>query len=179
MFAAISADMWERDQGCVRAGGNLRRHTTTANSARDMNVIRILLGEARISFVGWAYGTLLGALYGAMFGAHLDRSVLDSSVHPDWDWREQFASQALAVRENVDLWAEWVGQRDRFFGLGDGAARVLESVEEAAAALASIGEGASLRTAFDGVVGTLSAARGRWQELGALIGELGKATGAG
>ncbi|MFG3364979.1 alpha/beta fold hydrolase [Streptomyces sp. NPDC090032] len=178
VFAAIAADMRERDQGCVRAGGSLRRHTTTANSARDMNVIRILLGEAEISFVGWAYGTLLGAVYGAMFGAHLDRSVLDSSVHPDWDWRQQFASQALAVRENVDLWAEWTGQRDRSFGLGDDAARVLASVEETAAALASIGEGASLRTAFDGVVGTLSAARGRWRELGELIGELGKATGS-
>lgn len=177
-FPAIAADMRERDQGCVRAGGTLRRHITTANNARDMNVIRVLLGEASISFVGWAYGTLLGAVYGSMFGAHLDRNVLDSSVHPDWDWRRQFATQALAVRENVDLWAEWTGRRDRFFGLGDDAGRVLETVEETAAALVSTGEGTALRTALDQVVGTLSAARGRWQELGSLIGELRKATAA-
>ena len=177
-FAAIAAGMRERDQGCVRAGGTLRRHITTANNARDMNVIRVLLGEEKISFVGWAYGTLLGAVYGAMFGAHLDRNVLDSSVHPDWDWRKQFATQALAVRENVDLWAQWAGERDQFFGLGDDAGRVLETVEKVAAALAAMSEGVSLRTALDQAVGTLGAARGRWQELGSLIGELGKAADA-
>ncbi|MFG2885286.1 alpha/beta fold hydrolase [Streptomyces sp. NPDC048297] len=178
-FAAITADMKERDQGCVRAGGTLRRHITTANNARDMNVIRVLLGEERISYVGWAYGTLLGAVYGAMFGAHLDRSVLDSSVHPDWDWRTQFASQALAVRENVDLWAQWAAERDGFFGLGDSAGRVLASVESVAESLAPLGENAALRTSFDGLVGTMGAARGKWRELGTLIGELREAAGAG
>ncbi|GGZ00971.1 alpha/beta fold hydrolase [Streptomyces nitrosporeus] len=178
-FAAITADMRERDQGCVRAGGTLRRHITTANSARDMNVIRILLGEEKISFVGWAYGTLLGAVYGAMFGAHLDRNVLDSSVHPDWDWRRQFASQALAVRENVDRWAEWAGQRDRVFGLGGDALGVLDTVERVAAALVPQDGNTSARTALDGILGTLSAPRGRWQELAVLIGELRDALDAG
>jgi pimeloyl-ACP methyl ester carboxylesterase len=178
-FAAITADMRERDQGCVRAGGELRRHITTRNNARDMDLIRRILGEERISFVGWAYGTLLGAVYGTMFGDRLDRSVLDSCVHPDWDWRRQFKSQADAVRENVDKWADWTAERNERFALGTTAAQVLESVEKTAAALAAMSGNAAARTSFDGAVGNLSPVRPKWAQLGDLVGELGAAADAG
>lgn len=179
-FEAITRDMRERDQGCMRAGGTLRRHVSTRNNARDLDLIRVLLGEDKINFVGWAYGTLLGAVYGTMFGRHLDRSVLDSCVHPDWDWRTQFKSQALAVRENVDAWAGWAAQRDGHFGLGRSAEGVLGFVERTAARLAETGpRDDALRTSFDIVVGALCAARPRWGELGYLVGELQQAAESG
>ncbi|MFF1451675.1 alpha/beta fold hydrolase [Streptomyces sp. NPDC058274] len=178
-FEAITADMQERDQGCVRAGGELRRHITTRNNARDMDLIRRVLGEEKISYVGWAYGTLLGAVYGTMFGDHLDRNVLDSSVHPDWDWRRQFMSQADAVRENVDKWAEWAAEHHERFELGATPARVLESVEKTAAALVAMSDNAAARTSFDGAVGNLSPVRPKWAELADLVRELGAAADAG
>ncbi|MDB1089562.1 alpha/beta fold hydrolase [Streptomyces sp. ACA25] len=173
-FAGLTADMRERERGCERAGGSLRRHISTRNSARDLDVIREVLGEERISYLGYAYGTLLGAVYGTLFPGRLDRSVLDSSVHPGWTWREQFMSQAVATRENVDKWAEWTGERDGHFGLGTSAAAVLATVETVAGA----GDHA-LHTRVDGMIGTLSASRPRWEDLALTVGRLRAALAEG
>ncbi|MEV8594602.1 alpha/beta fold hydrolase [Streptomyces sp. NPDC052012] len=179
VFDALAADMREREEGCRRAGGELRPHVSTRNNARDMDLIRAVLGAERLSFVGWAYGTLLGAVYATMFPGRLDRSVLDSSVHPDWDWRTQFRSQAEATRENVDAWAAWAGERPSAFGLGADAAGVIASVERTARALAALQGGRALRTSFDMIVGTLAADRARWDRLGELVRALLAAAGSG
>ncbi|MFE2599928.1 alpha/beta fold hydrolase [Streptomyces sp. NPDC059396] len=179
VFDALAADMREREEGCRRAGGELRPYISTRNNARDMDLIRAVLGEEKLSFVGWAYGTLLGAVYGTMFGERLDRSVLDSCVHPDWDWREQFMSQAEASRENVDAWAGWAGERPSAFGLGTGPGAVVATVEAAASALAALDGGRALRTSFDMLMGSLAADRSRWATLGDLVGELLRAARAG
>ncbi|SDM73756.1 alpha/beta hydrolase [Allokutzneria albata] len=57
-------------------------HTTTANTARDMDRIREALGEKKISFIGYSYGTHLGAVYATLFPQRGDRVVLDSSLVP-------------------------------------------------------------------------------------------------
>ncbi|MBB4908268.1 alpha/beta hydrolase [Actinophytocola algeriensis] len=57
-------------------------HTTTANTARDMDRLRAALGEQRISYLGHSYGTYLGAVYTTMFPGHSDRFVLDSNLGP-------------------------------------------------------------------------------------------------
>ncbi|MGW8672986.1 alpha/beta hydrolase [Streptomyces niveus] len=58
-------------------------HTTTANTARDMDRIRTALGEQKLSYLGMSYGTYLGASYAAMFPGRGDRIVLDSNLGPD------------------------------------------------------------------------------------------------
>ncbi|WP_235990232.1 alpha/beta fold hydrolase [Streptomyces ureilyticus] len=179
VFDALAADMREREEGCRRAGGELRPHVSTRNNARDMDLIRAVLGEERLSFVGWAYGTLLGAVYGTMFPGRLDRSVLDSSVHPGWDWQAQFRSQAEATRENVDAWAEWTGERPSAFALGTDAAGVIATVERTAAALFALDGGRALRTSFDMIIGTLAADRSRWDQLGELVRALLAAAASG
>ncbi|MFD4637340.1 alpha/beta hydrolase [Lentzea sp. NPDC058436] len=55
-------------------------HTTTANTARDMDRIRKALGEKKISYLGASYGTYLGAAYATMFPQRGDRIVLDSNL---------------------------------------------------------------------------------------------------
>ncbi|MFJ1748008.1 alpha/beta hydrolase [Streptomyces sp. NPDC088116] len=57
-------------------------HTTTANTARDMDRIRAALGEPEVSYLGASYGTYLGAVYTTMFPERSDRVVLDSSLGP-------------------------------------------------------------------------------------------------
>lgn len=53
---------------------------TTANTARDMDLIRDALGERTISYFGLSYGTALGTTYASMFPDRTDRFVLDSNV---------------------------------------------------------------------------------------------------
>ncbi|WP_101255210.1 alpha/beta fold hydrolase [Streptomyces barkulensis] len=178
-FGALAEDMRLRELACERAGGELRRHISTRNTARDMDVIRAVLGEERISFVGYAYGAYVGAVFGSMFPDRLDRSVLDSCVHPGWTWREQFLWQGDAVRRNVDRWAEWTGERDGHFGLGTGPEQVLAAVEEVVARLDEQCDTPRLRTLLDGAVGNRATDRSRWEELGLLVAGLREATAAG
>ena len=57
-------------------------HTTTANTARDMDRIRTALGEPKLSYLGASYGSYLGAAYTTMFPKRSDRVVLDSNMGP-------------------------------------------------------------------------------------------------
>lgn len=57
-------------------------HTTTANTARDMDRIRAALGEEKLSYLGHSYGTSLGAVYTTMFPKRSDRFALDSNLGP-------------------------------------------------------------------------------------------------
>jgi len=167
-FATITEDMRRSEEACDRAGGDRRAFFTTANSARDVDVIRAVLREQRLSFVGYAYGSFLGAVYGTMFGHRLDRHVFDSVRNPEWSWRQQFMAQAVAIRQNVDKWAAWVGERDRRFGLGTSGTEVVASVEAVAAKLAVTPVNGLDRTAFDGAMG-MASARPRWTELADLV----------
>ncbi|WP_141514566.1 alpha/beta fold hydrolase [Streptomyces zhaozhouensis] len=135
-FAEYTAYAQAREEACERAGGGIRPHINTANTARDMDVIRAALGEEKINYLGYSYGTYLGAVYGSLFPEGLNRSVLDSSIHPDWLWREQALQQSVGVRANVEAWAEWVGERDDTFGLGASQEEVLATTEALAAELA-------------------------------------------
>ncbi|SEP49478.1 alpha/beta hydrolase [Amycolatopsis saalfeldensis] len=57
-------------------------YVTTANTARDMDQIREALGEPKISYDGYSYGTYLGAVYTTLFPQRSDRIILDSSLGP-------------------------------------------------------------------------------------------------
>ncbi|WP_330275968.1 alpha/beta hydrolase [Lentzea sp. NBC_00516] len=89
-YAHTSADV-TREAGYARSiaqqcttspTGRMLPHTTTANTARDMERIRKALGEQKISFLGASYGTYLGAVYATMFPDRGDRVVLDSNLGP-------------------------------------------------------------------------------------------------
>ncbi|MGW4275070.1 alpha/beta hydrolase [Streptomyces seoulensis] len=68
---------------CARDGGELIRHLSTANEARDLDRLRAALGERRISAWGVSYGTYVGAVYSQLFPERTDRIVLDSNDNPD------------------------------------------------------------------------------------------------
>jgi pimeloyl-ACP methyl ester carboxylesterase len=89
-FPATAALMRKIAGECAGFAGDLLPFATTANTARDMDQIRQALGESKISYLGYSYGTYLGAVYAALFPDRTDRIILDSSVDPDWVWRQQF-----------------------------------------------------------------------------------------
>ncbi|SMD05081.1 alpha/beta fold hydrolase [Kibdelosporangium aridum] len=128
-FPVIAAAKLSQEQACQRAGGGLRPFISTANTARDMDVIRAALGEKKINYLGFSYGTYLGAVYGSLFPRNLNRSVLDSSMHPDWLYYEQSKQQAVAARQNFDAWAAWVAERDKTYHLGTSVAQVTATLD--------------------------------------------------
>jgi pimeloyl-ACP methyl ester carboxylesterase len=71
-------------QRCLSANRReVLEHASTANAARDMDVIRGALGEKRLNYLGFSYGTVLGATYASLFPRNYDRFVLDGPVDAD------------------------------------------------------------------------------------------------
>jgi pimeloyl-ACP methyl ester carboxylesterase len=70
---------------CARRVGRLLPHVGTPDAARDMDVVRALLGDDRLRFLGYSYGSYLGATYAELFPSRVGRMVLDGAVDPAMD----------------------------------------------------------------------------------------------
>ncbi|MFI6288256.1 alpha/beta hydrolase [Streptomyces sp. NPDC051018] len=105
-------------------GEDTLRQFTTRNTARDMDVIRAALGERKISFLGYSYGTYLGAVYAQLFPRRVDRFVLDSATDPAGAWHKSFKSWAPGAERAFTRWTEWTAARSDAYGLGDTPAEV-------------------------------------------------------
>lgn len=192
-FALYTAHARAKEDACRRAGGGMRPYINTANTARDMDVIRAVLAEEKINYLGYSYGTYLGAVYGSLFPERLNRSVLDSSIHPDWIWHEQTRRQSVGVRFNVEQWAAWVAERDNTYHLGTTQDAVLATTEALAAELADRSVPLDRerpenwpgywpeevdRTVLDKFLATATPTRPVWDVVAEVIGEL-RAAAAG
>ncbi|MFB7057526.1 alpha/beta fold hydrolase, partial [Streptomyces vinaceus] len=96
---------------CREKSGSVLPFITTRNTARDMDAIRAALGEKKISYVGYSYGTYLGAVYTQMFPQRSDRFVLDSGVDPQRIWRGMIQVWATEAEPAFKRWTQWTAQR--------------------------------------------------------------------
>ena len=69
-------------RGCVADDPQLAAHVSTIEAARDMDVLRSALGDARLDYFGASYGTKLGATYAELFPDRVGRFVLDGAIDP-------------------------------------------------------------------------------------------------
>ena len=65
---------------CRDASGDLLDHITTVDVARDLDLLRHLLGAEKLNYVGVSYGTFVGATYAELFPDTVGRLVLDAAV---------------------------------------------------------------------------------------------------
>jgi pimeloyl-ACP methyl ester carboxylesterase len=68
--------------GCKAKSGALLAHVSTVDTARDLDVLRAALGETKLTYIGFSYGTFLGAIYAQMFPQNVRALVLDGAVDP-------------------------------------------------------------------------------------------------
>ncbi|MFH8557259.1 alpha/beta hydrolase [Streptomyces celluloflavus] len=69
-------------QGCESHSGKLLPHVSTVEAARDMDVLRGVLGDKKLTYVGASYGTFLGATYAGLYPSRSGRLVLDGAMNP-------------------------------------------------------------------------------------------------
>jgi pimeloyl-ACP methyl ester carboxylesterase len=65
---------------CREATGPVLENVDTVSAARDMDVIRAVLGDSKLNFLGFSYGTQLGATYAQVYPDRVGRVVLDGAV---------------------------------------------------------------------------------------------------
>ena len=68
-------------QSCLQRSGALLEHVSTAETVRDLDLLRGLVGDAKINYLGLSYGTRVGALYAQLFPKRVGRLVLDGAVN--------------------------------------------------------------------------------------------------
>ena len=74
---------WARfDAQCAQRNGSLLGHDTTADVARDLNLLREAVGAPVLNYLGVSYGTGLGATYANLFPATTGHMVLDANLSP-------------------------------------------------------------------------------------------------
>jgi pimeloyl-ACP methyl ester carboxylesterase len=74
---------WARfDARCAKSNGSLLDHDTTADVARDMNLLREAVGAPVLNYLGVSYGTGLGATYANLFPATTGHMILDGNLNP-------------------------------------------------------------------------------------------------
>lgn len=70
-------------QFCARFAGPLLEHMSTKDVARDLDVLRQAVGDRKLTYVGFSYGTLLGATYVNLFPDKARAVILDGNVDPN------------------------------------------------------------------------------------------------
>jgi pimeloyl-ACP methyl ester carboxylesterase len=92
----------------LSSGTGILPYLSTSNVARDMDLLRAALGEPKLTYLGFSYGTFLGTTYAKLFPKRTGRLVLDGAVDPD----RYINKPVLGVREQTAAFEKAI---DRYF----------------------------------------------------------------
>lgn len=80
------AELTSRNEGfaaaCEENSDGILPFITTEFSARDMDLLRAVLGDEKLNYLGYSYGTFLGATYAELYPENVGRLVLDGAIDP-------------------------------------------------------------------------------------------------
>lgn len=114
-------------EGCVRNSGALAAHVSTQEVARDLDVLRAVVGDEKLTYYGASYGTYIGATYAELFPEQVGRMVLDGAVDPTLSNTDTNLEQARGFETALRAYAaDCVEQGD--CPLGDSEDAVVEGI---------------------------------------------------
>ncbi|MFJ9818818.1 alpha/beta hydrolase [Streptomyces sp. NPDC101151] len=93
-------------ESCGEHSARLLRHVSTVEAARDMDILRAVLGDSRLNYVGASYGTFLGATYAGLFPGRVGRLVLDGAMDPSLDARRLNLDQTAGFETAFQAFAK-------------------------------------------------------------------------
>jgi pimeloyl-ACP methyl ester carboxylesterase len=93
-------------QRCVdKSGKDFLANVGTANVAKDLDAIRAALGDEKLTYLGYSYGTRIGSAYAEEFPQNVRAMILDGAVDPNADPLEADIRQAAAFQQAFDNYA--------------------------------------------------------------------------
>lgn len=105
-IAASEAENKQFADKCVqRTGKDFLAHVGTREVVQDMDVIRAALGDAKLTYLGYSYGTRLGYAYAEKFPDHVRALVLDGALDPEQDPVKESVAQAASFQKAFDSYA--------------------------------------------------------------------------
>ena len=92
---AVKAESKVFADACATKYGDLLSAVGTKNVARDMDTIRVALGEEKLTYVGYSYGTVIGSVYADMYPSRVRAFVLDGAVDLSLGFEGTIGTQAV------------------------------------------------------------------------------------
>ncbi|GHE04617.1 alpha/beta hydrolase [Streptomyces alanosinicus] len=122
---------------CEKNSKTVLPHVATTDAARDMDLMRQVLGDAKLHYFGISYGTELGGVYAHLFPRNVGRAVLDAVVDPTQDPEQGALGQAKGFQLALDNFARDCTSKTTECPIGDTAqdvknriAKLLDDLEK-------------------------------------------------
>lgn len=91
----------EFGQACADETGELLANVDTVSAARDLDLLRAVLGDEQLTYLGYSYGTFLGATYAGLYPDKVGRLVLDGAIDPAASNTEVTQAQAVGFEQSL------------------------------------------------------------------------------
>lgn len=133
---ALMKELKQLTLRCTRNSGPVLSHIGTVNASRDLDVIRQALGDKKLNYLGFSYGTRLGAVYAAQFPYNVGRVALDGVDTLTESLAEQGVAGARGQQAALDDFLDWcVTDRGCPFGqdrrkAGEAVVKLVRSLDE-------------------------------------------------
>ncbi|QUB98564.1 alpha/beta hydrolase [Cellulosimicrobium cellulans] len=103
---ALAEDRRAWADACAENTGELLGQVDTQSAARDMDMLRAVLGDEKLAYLGYSYGTQLGATYAGLFPDKVGRMVLDGAIDTSLDPDEISEQQAVGFENALRAYVE-------------------------------------------------------------------------
>ncbi|MDG4766978.1 alpha/beta hydrolase [Solwaraspora sp. WMMD406] len=84
---------------------------STHQAARDLDAVRAAVGDDRLTYLGYSYGTLLGATYAHLYPRRVRALVLDGAIDPEQDLVAGSLGQAAGFERALATFVDWCARR--------------------------------------------------------------------
>ncbi|PJM79727.1 hypothetical protein CUU80_00815 [Bifidobacterium scaligerum] len=91
---------------CREHSGTIIDHVDTQSVAHDLDLMRALMGEDQLDYLGFSYGTYIGSTYDAMFPKQTGRLVLDGAIDPQEDATTSIVEQAVGFENALTTYLD-------------------------------------------------------------------------
>ena len=86
---------------CAEKTGPVLGHIDTVSAAKDLDILRGVLNDDKLNYLGYSYGTFLGSTYASLFPDNVGRMVLDGAMDPSLSYEELTSGQAKAFEKAI------------------------------------------------------------------------------
>ena len=118
-------------ESCLRETGKLLGHVDAVSVARDMEAVRIGLGEPKVNFFGFSYGTQIGANYAELYPRPVRAMVFDSALE-HLNEVPRIADEASTVEDAFNRFAAWCQSTDDCVLKGQDVGQIYDEIVAAA-----------------------------------------------
>jgi pimeloyl-ACP methyl ester carboxylesterase len=98
--AAIQADQ-AFAAACLQRNARVLPFVDTVSAAKDMDLMRAALGDSKLTYIGFSYGTYLGQMYAHLFPTHVRALVLDGVLDPSVSLNDYLPPQLTGFEQNL------------------------------------------------------------------------------